>query len=242
VPPWVAPPPAGRNSFEDIILYFLTLSSSKEIGDFFDCIPLEAEYFFMFSFFSAKKIIFLVAACAVIVAVGGFFIYKNHNSVPKNPEKSLPASIGNLSEKIGAFNEQIKAHEQSFNPAAQNNGATGENEKNNNIAVSQEENTPENRISAALFVGDKKYETSVSGNSSVYDLMEKLQKETDFRFSGKNYPEFGFFVEEINGVKNNPRNFQYWIYYINGQEANMGISAMKLKQGDIIVWKYESSQ
>ena len=194
-------------------------------------------FYFMLNISNSKKIILLIATCTTIFVVGGFFIYKTKHS--PNPENSLPASIGNSGAEIGADDELIKAPEHLSNTAAQNNGATGENKKNNNIAGNQEKNTPENQVSAALIVGDKKYETSVPENSSVYDLMEKLQKESDFRFSGKNYPELGFFVEEINGKKNNPQNSQYWIYYINGQEANLGVSAMKVKQGDIITWKYE---
>lgn len=192
----------------------------------------------MLNFSRPKKIILLVIACAIIIAVGGVFVYKTkHNPVAENPESSLPASIGNLSLGTEVLEQpsDLPAGLPEEGAIAQNNGG---GEETGDIRE-EEKTAPENQTSVALFVGDKKYATSVPENSNVYDLMEKLQKETDFRFSGKNYSGLGFFVEEINGIKNNPKDSQYWIYYVNGQEANLGISAMKVKQGDIIMWQYQ---
>ena len=194
-----------------------------------------------------KLALIVIFSLAVIFIAGAFFIYKTGRISNKNFQNSLPASINNLSSGIEAADKQVEAPEQTSNPSvglpegsavAQSNGNGSGNNKNSG-AVNQEESAPANQISVALFVGDKKYEISVPENSSVYELMEKLQQETDFRFSGKNYPEMGFFVEEINGIKNNPKNSQYWIYYVNNKSANQGISGLKIKQGDIIMWKYE---
>ena len=68
--------------------------------------------------------------------------------------------------------------------------------------------------------------------------MDKLQAESDFRYSGKNYSSLGFFVEEVNGVKNTNK---YWVYYLNGVSAKAGISTQKINSGDNIKWSYENS-
>lgn len=78
-----------------------------------------------------------------------------------------------------------------------------------------------------------------AGGSSVYDLMENLKKQDKLRFSGTNYPGIGFFVEEINDIKNDPKENRFWLYYVNGKEANVGISGYILKPGDVIEWKFD---
>lgn len=72
--------------------------------------------------------------------------------------------------------------------------------------------------------------------------MQIIRKDYPFTFSGKEYSGLGFFVEEINGVKNNTQEGRYWIYYINGKKAQVGISSYILKPNDIIMWKYEPDE
>ncbi len=93
----------------------------------------------------------------------------------------------------------------------------------------------------SLYVGDKEYKIALKENSSVYDLMLALKQSGQLDFKGRNSAGLGFFVEEINGVKNNPRDNTFWIYYINGKAAEVGISNYHLKPNDIITWKYEKS-
>jgi hypothetical protein len=93
-----------------------------------------------------------------------------------------------------------------------------------------------------LFIGDKKYEIKMKEGSTVYDLMAGLKERGDFDFKGVGSSGLGFFVEEINGIKNNPGNNTYWLYYINDKPASVGISNYKLMPGDIITWKYEKPE
>lgn len=90
-----------------------------------------------------------------------------------------------------------------------------------------------------LLAGDKKYEIAVPENSTVFDLMSALKQRGDFDFKGKNSAGLGFFVEEINGIRNNPSANTYWIYYVNREAADVGISNYILKSNDVIIWKYE---
>lgn len=89
-----------------------------------------------------------------------------------------------------------------------------------------------NEISVSLAVGDKKYHSLIAPASTLYDLMNKLTLETDLRFKGKYYTGFGFFVEEINDVRDN------WVFEVNGKKVlDAGVSTYILKDGDAILWK-----
>ncbi len=106
-------------------------------------------------------------------------------------------------------------------------------EEGNKVAVPAEE-----KNNTAIIISGVKYEAAVKPGSSVYDLMNLLSVENKINFSGKDYSGLGFFVEEINGLKNNPTGAN-WLYYINGQPAPVGVSYYKIKSDDIIEWKYE---
>lgn len=97
----------------------------------------------------------------------------------------------------------------------------------------------QNTIPVSLAIADKNFSANVPARSSVYDLMIILSQKNELTFSGKNYSGMGFFVEEINGLKNDPSSGKYWIYYVNSQTANLGASNHILKPGDNIMWKYE---
>lgn len=93
-----------------------------------------------------------------------------------------------------------------------------------------------------LYVGDKRHEISIPEQSTVYNLMISLKQRGDLDFKGKDSSGLGFFVEEINGIKNNIKENTFWIYYVNGKTANVGVSYYILKTNDIINWKYEKPQ
>lgn len=112
------------------------------------------------------------------------------------------------------------------------------------IQESQEQENPEpvEWIEATLTVGERVYTVSLPKGSSAYDLMVKVQGTSDFQFKGREFPGLGFFVQELNGVVENPRQGTFWIYYINGEKAKVGISAYAVKTDDIISWKYEHEE
>lgn len=97
----------------------------------------------------------------------------------------------------------------------------------------------ENLIDFTLEVLGENYSGKIKEGESVYQAMQNLTLDSkkSFLFKIKEYPSLGIFVEEINGVKNSFN--KYWIYYINGEEAQVGISNYILKSGDIITWKLE---
>jgi len=95
-----------------------------------------------------------------------------------------------------------------------------------------------------LKVSGEEYNTELKPDTTVYELMQNLSASSvkSFIFSGKDYSAgMGYFVTGINGIKNDPQTGKYWIYYINGESAKIGISNYIINKGDIIEWKYENS-
>ena len=95
-----------------------------------------------------------------------------------------------------------------------------------------------NNIQVSLIVQDKKYETKIQKGRTVFDLMKRIKEENkEFDFKYEEHAGLGIFINEINGKIGGGGG--YWIYYINGAEANVGISNYKINNGDKISWKYE---
>lgn len=101
----------------------------------------------------------------------------------------------------------------------------------------------QNPVTATFKVNEEEYTVKTATNASVLNLMQNLSASSikPFSFSGQEYAGLGFFVDEINGVKNDASANKYWLYYINGESATVGISEYIVKPNDIIQWKYEIS-
>jgi hypothetical protein len=75
--------------------------------------------------------------------------------------------------------------------------------------------------------------------TTVYDFMDKLRKDGRIAFTEKEYAGMGKFIKAINGIQSN--GDQNWIYYVNDQKAEVGVSNYKINPGDVVSWKYEKS-
>jgi len=95
-----------------------------------------------------------------------------------------------------------------------------------------------------MIIGEKKYTLKFKNGDALIKAMDNLTLTSDqpFLYIGKKYSNLGIMVQEINGIKNDPKNNQYWIYYINGEAAKIGISYYQLKPNDLIEWKFETSK
>ncbi len=90
---------------------------------------------------------------------------------------------------------------------------------------------------AYLEINSVKYQGPIIKNMSVYDFMNQLQSEGKINFKDKTYIGMGKFIEELNGIRGNGDKF--WIYYVNGKKAKIGVSNYKISPGDVVSWKYE---
>ncbi len=82
----------------------------------------------------------------------------------------------------------------------------------------------------------------IEEGSTVYEAMLWMQENRGLQIEGTQYGNLGFFVESIGGIENDKRGGKYWIYYINGAKAQMGISQYVIQPNDIITWKYEHEE
>ena len=95
------------------------------------------------------------------------------------------------------------------------------------------------KIKVVIYIGGKNIEFFVPDGSTVYDAMVLLSasQTADFSFKAKAYPGIGYFIEEINGIKNT--GGKYWTLYVNGKYATVGASDYKLLAGDKVEWEYK---
>ncbi|MFA6076813.1 MAG: DUF4430 domain-containing protein [Candidatus Paceibacterota bacterium] len=95
--------------------------------------------------------------------------------------------------------------------------------------------SPQNSQSVTVLAGD----TTIYLQPGIifYDALIQAKNTGKITFSGKNYPGLGFFVTDIGTLHmGNGKNL---LYYVNGKEANVGVSSYTLKEGDVIEWKLE---
>lgn len=83
------------------------------------------------------------------------------------------------------------------------------------------------------------YAESVEKGVSGFEVLKKNSEEKGFSLEYKETAQ-GIFIEEINGVKNNPGTNQYWMYAVNGKMANVGISQYIIEEDSVIEWNYQS--
>lgn len=97
------------------------------------------------------------------------------------------------------------------------------------------------KINITLNVLNESYVMKIPEGSTVYDAMVFLrdnpEKKHKFYFESKDFSGLGSFVSSINNKVG--KRGMYWLYYVNGKQASVGISKYVLKDGDVINWKQE---
>lgn len=110
------------------------------------------------------------------------------------------------------------------------------------LPLANQETWAQEQVAVFLDFQGERYKAELTAGSSALDLMEYARQSGQFSFEGREYPGIGFFVDEVAGIKQDPRERKYWIYYINGKKATVGVSSYKLQEGDVISWKYEDDE
>jgi len=90
---------------------------------------------------------------------------------------------------------------------------------------------------AVIKIGENTYSVDVTPGETVIETMRALSTAGTLTFAGRDYPGLGFFVDSINGQKN--EGGKYWVFYVNGVSATSGVSMYRVTSGDVIEWKYE---
>ncbi len=76
--------------------------------------------------------------------------------------------------------------------------------------------------------------SGVDGKNALELLKANATVET------QNYEGIGELVTSINGVPSTAEN--YWIFYVNGEQAQVGASEFATKSTDQLSWRYEQAQ
>lgn len=175
----------------------------------------------------------------ILLATGGSFgfalgaaSFLSGNTIPpvvhEESETFRLVAGDDREEKTAEFVDKTEAPEQAV--FAEDGSGTEE--------LAQEKLGP---VYTMLVVAGHEYEAWVSEGTTALELMKFLQDSRGFSFKGKQFPGLGFFVEEINGLVQNPKERTYWIYYINGETASVGASQYIVQPNDIIEWRYEKA-
>lgn len=98
-----------------------------------------------------------------------------------------------------------------------------------------------NPINVIIEIAGAKHNLAIEENATVYDAMISLINNKSITAEFKEFKGMGYFIEEINGIKGNNKTSEYWFFYINGESSMIGISQYKLKNNDLITWKYTKS-
>lgn len=196
---------------------------------------------------------FAFAILASLTIVSAFFAFTDVTtetpvieSLQEIPNSGKLIKIkGGVSPASDLEDTQKKNAETEKNASTESTDALSLSKENSGIAENNESgktDPKEKMISAQMKIGNGVYAVSVPEGSSVYELMNIIAEEDGFSFYGKDYGAgMGFFVEEINGKRQNPKEKKYWIYYINGEKAKVGISTYIVQLNDVIEWKYKAS-
>ncbi len=74
-----------------------------------------------------------------------------------------------------------------------------------------------------------------------WDQLETASDLIDFSWDASYYPSFkSYLITSIAGVKNGQSN-TYWLYWVNGEFAPVGVNLYNLENKDVVEWKFVES-
>jgi len=112
--------------------------------------------------------------------------------------------------------------------------------KDQNLIIAGSIRKVEQNVLLRIYFPDKtvKYNVAFSDNSTIFSLLELIAQRENFKIESKIYKDMGILVESINGFKNGADN-KYWQYWVNGELPMIAADKNKIKEGDVIEWKFE---
>jgi hypothetical protein len=81
------------------------------------------------------------------------------------------------------------------------------------------------------------YSTVAREGFSVLDVLQLVSDENSFALETQE-SSFGVYVEGLAG-KTGGDNNKYWMYYVNGESATVGVADYIIEEGDSIEFKFE---
>lgn len=83
----------------------------------------------------------------------------------------------------------------------------------------------------------------IEDDTTIFELVKEVTSKNNIEFGYKDYGgDLGMLVESIGEKKNDFDTGYYWQYWVNNDYAKVGASVYKLKNYNIIEWKYTKGQ
>ena len=78
----------------------------------------------------------------------------------------------------------------------------------------------------------------INANKTAFDVLLAAQRQTCYNFKYARDPKFGVFITSICGVSNENTLHNYWMFYVNGERAQVGVSSYQISPNDMIQMRY----
>ncbi|HRH23762.1 MAG TPA: DUF4430 domain-containing protein [Candidatus Magasanikbacteria bacterium] len=192
-----------------------------------------------------KLLFFLITIFSIATLVSGYWWSiddppKISNTQIDTAEKNNTKQQETKITESSTVNKPITNHQAEDNKKIKTTNTTAEPP---DTPTSTEKNTEEIfEAKVTLQISDKNFPIPYEEDMTAEDVMKEVRSRypESFWYESIDYGgDLGTFVKSINGIAENYREKMYWILYINGNKSNKGISILKLKPDDIIMWNYE---
>jgi len=192
-----------------------------------------------------------------LISLGSTVFFYSRSQIPTSIQEEILTSeqgIDNPIEKAASIDNELAFVTPSQKPNTQissgmTNASSSETNTESSTSSSEQaemlptegDTSEKETIKAILHIPDIDFEatTDLPPGSNAYDLMKTL-RDKRLTYEANEHGSLGAFISSIGGVANDYKEHMFWIYYVNGQKANIGISNYILTQDDIITWQYEA--
>ena len=116
-----------------------------------------------------------------------------------------------------------------------NNNNNTSNVETNVAYEQQEQQSPDSQTSTIVFTNEGKTVTYTANESE--NALAALKRQTDVKT--KTFEGMGEYVTAINGLAADDST-NFWAFYINGQQAEVGAGSYTAMAGDQLEWRLEA--
>jgi hypothetical protein len=98
----------------------------------------------------------------------------------------------------------------------------------------------ETRANLAIDFGNKdikSFELTVKPEDTAFSVLKITTEKEKINLETKQY-DFGIFVKKIGEFESTTK--KSWIYYVNDKSGDVAADKYQLKNGDKVIWKYET--
>lgn len=200
-----------------------------------------------------RLLTFYLPAAAVLTTatLAAVFLYQERDPeltnvgfvIAEDTETENAKRIAENTEELRITNDELSEDEtesDEFVVTPQVVSQSGETLEPNRETIRSASNQTEPVIVTASGPGvSTRCEVSLDEAKTAHQVMQQAADQCQFGYQTKQYASLGVFVDGIAGVVSDKSAGLYWIFYVNGKKANVGVSSYVLQPGDELSWKFE---